>query len=225
MANSYDNDDKLYELLRHLIHDLKSPLSCLMMWNNYSKSLPPEEKMSVTGSISRLRDAIDVAEKKLYKKKISTTQLNIHNLIQEILMEKKVEYRVQDVDILYNIPENSQDINIDDVKDDFSRMLSNLLNNAIEACNSDHNGTIKIILSKSNNIITLSITDNGRGMSEEILQKLKNGETITHGKKHGHGIGMQQIRNVISKLHGRLDIQSTLSKGSVFILEFNPKDY
>lgn len=33
MANSYDNDDKLYELLRHLIHDLKSPLSCLMMRN------------------------------------------------------------------------------------------------------------------------------------------------------------------------------------------------
>lgn len=56
---------------------------------------------------------------------MSTTQLNIHNIIQEILREKKIEYRLQDVDILYNIPENSQDINIEGVKDDFSRMLSN----------------------------------------------------------------------------------------------------
>lgn len=220
MANSYDNDENSYELLRHLLHDLKSPLSCLMMWNNFSKNLPPEEKMSVTGSISRLKNVIDSTESKLYKKKVVTTQFNIHTLIQEILMEKKVEYRVQDIDILYKTPENYQDINIEGVKDDFSRMLSNLFNNAIEACNSETKGSIKIEIQKSNKMITLSINDNGRGMPSEVLQKLKNGEATTHGKKNGHGIGMQQIRSVIAKLNGTLEIESTLGLGSTFILEF-----
>lgn len=214
MANSYKDDKNLYELLKRLLHDLRSPLSGLVMWSQYTASrLPMDEKITIDKIIERIKRSLDATSSKLENKRILTTSLNIHILIQDILMEKKNEYRGHDIDIHYNKPNNYQEINIQGVKDDFSRMLSNLINNAIDACG-DCAGIINIELQKANNVITLSISDNGKGMPGDVLQKLRNGDYVTHGKENGQGIGFMQIRNTIASLKGDLDIESEVGSGS-----------
>lgn len=221
MANSYDNDDEnSYKLLKRLIHDLRSPLSGLLMWlQGTSSRLPEDEKMVLEKIAERMKGSLDGASSNADKKEVAKITLNIDNLIQEMLLEKKGEYMGYDIKIHYSRPNNYQDINIKGSKDDFVRMLSNLLNNSIEACN-DKSGVIRIGLHKANHAITLSINDNGRGMPTEILQKLRNGEAITYGKKDGHGDGMGQIRDTIAKLNGTLDIKSMHGQGSTFAITF-----
>lgn len=68
--------------------------------------------------------------------------------------------------------------------------------------------------------ITLTVNDNGRGITMDILRVLREGKTITHGKTSGHGIGMQQIREVIIKSNGMLNIESTVGQGSTFKVIF-----
>ena len=221
MANSYENDENLYKLLKRLVHDLRSPLSGLFMWLHGTDSrLPTDEKEALKRIATRMQDSLDGASFAADKRDVIISSLNIHNLIQDMIQEKKIEYMGYDVKFTYNVPENYQDININVVKDDFSRMLSNLINNAVEAC-SGQSGAIRIGLHKSNNIITITINDNGRGIPVDVLQMLRDGKTITHGKTSGHGIGMQQIGEVITKLNGTLDIRSMLGQGSTFTIIFS----
>ena len=167
----------------------------------------------------RIEDSINRTSLEADNKEAAITLLNVNFLIKDILLQKKVEYMEHDIKIIYNKPDNYHDININGVKDDFSRMLSNLINNAVEAC-SDKYGIIRIELQKSNSITTLTINDNGCGIPGEVLQMLRDGKTITHGKTSGHGIGMQQIREAITKCNGTLDIKSILGNGSTFAIMF-----
>lgn len=221
MTNPYKNDENLYKLLKRLVHDLRSPLSGLFMWLHGTDSrLPIDEKEALKRIARRIQNSLDAASSAADRKDVARSLLNIHDLIQEILMEKKVEYVGYNINITYFQPINYQKINVVGVKDDFMRMLSNLINNAIDAC-SDKVGTIKIELHEFNNVITLSINDSGCGIPGEVLQILKEGKTITYGKTSGHGIGMQQIRDVIAKLNGTLDIKSTIGQGSTFTMNFD----
>lgn len=220
MTNPYENDENLYKLLKRLVHDLRSPLSGLFMWLQGTDSrLPTEEKEALKRIAYRMQNSLDGASCAADKKDIVKSSLNIHDLIQEMIQEKKVEYMGYDVKFIYNAPDNYLDININGVKDDLCRMLSNLTNNAVEAC-SDKSGVIKIELRKSNNTITLTVNDNGRGIPMDILGVLRDGKTITYGKTLGHGIGMQQIREVIIKSNGILNIESTVGQGSTFKVIF-----
>lgn len=220
MANSYDDEEKLHELLKRLIHDIRSPLAGLrMLLYALSGRLSEEEKQALDKMYERVGGVVDSAAGELQKKELHASSLNLHILIQDMLLEKKVEYMGYDVKFIYSTPENHSDINIIGVKDDFCRMLSNLMNNAVEAC-SNKAGTIRIGLHKSSHAITLSINDDGRGMPTEVLEKLRNGEAITYAKKDGHGDGMGQIRDAIAKLNGTLDIKSMLGQGSNFVINF-----
>ena len=94
-----------------------------------------------------------------------------------------------------------------------------MLNNAAEAY-ADATGSINVDLKVINCSIFLSISDNGKGMPAEVLQKLRDGVEVTHGKEQGRGIGSMQIRDAIKNLNGTLHIDSTLGAGSEFRVRF-----
>jgi two-component system, sporulation sensor kinase B len=220
MTNSYDDDEKLYKLLKHLVHDLRSPLSGLFMWLKGTDSrLPPDEKAALKRIATRMQDSLNGASFAADKRDVSLCSLNIHNLIQDMIQEKKIEYMDYDVKFIYNVPDNYHDININGGKDDFCRMLSNLLNNAIEAC-CDKTGQIVISLGLEQNYIYLEISDNGCGMPDKVLQKLRNNISVTHGKAAGHGLGFKQILETIKSLKGRLTINSKVGVGTKMSIEF-----
>lgn len=220
MANSYNDDENLHKLFKHFIHDLRSPLSGLkMLLHALSGRLSEDEKNAIDKAYERIGNTVSITAQALNKNNVVTTSFNINSVIQDMIQEKKVEYMGHDVKFTYKAPENYQDINIVGVQNDFCRMLSNLINNAIDACN-NKSGTVRIGLHKSNNVITLSVNDDGHGIPGEILQKLRDGETITYAKKDGHGYGMSQIRDTITKLKGNLDIESKFGGGTKISIRF-----
>jgi hypothetical protein len=93
--------------------------------------------------------------------------------------------------------ENNLWINPTSVK----RILSNLLNNSIQAsAKGDVEITINLITHESS--IVLSIQDNCGGFDEKTLQLLNSGSEVST-KSLGHGIGLSSLREYIESLGGK----------------------
>ena len=92
----------------------------------------------------------------------------------------------------------------------------NLFTNAIKY--SDKNGEIKISLSENDGKIIFSISDNGIGMSEEVVKhifdKFYQGDT-TH-KAEGNGLGLALVKRITDIENGEVYVKSELGKGSEF---------
>ncbi|WP_152971876.1 ATP-binding protein [Desulfatitalea tepidiphila] len=96
--------------------------------------------------------------------------------------------------------------------------LSNLLENAVEACieedlKPDHR--IDFIAGSGEDEVVFEIRDNGRGIPEEQLKHLFN---LFHSSKgqRGTGLGLYITEKAVLKHGGRIDVSSTPGKGTAF---------
>lgn len=95
---------------------------------------------------------------------------------------------------------------------EFERSISNLINNAVEAA-SDNRSVVTIELKSQLNQIEILVIDNGKGISEEILNKVGH-KGFTVDKENGTGIGIFYAREFFVNLGGSLNIESVLNKGT-----------
>ena len=98
-------------------------------------------------------------------------------------------------------------------KIDFERIASNLLNNAIEAISDDKNGLVELELLDIDASTVFVIKDNGRGISENILNKIGT-KGFTEGKFNGNGLGVYHAVSTVEKAGGKLHIKSQYGLGT-----------
>lgn len=70
---------------------------------------------------------------------------------------------------------------------------------------------------QNNEFVVITISDNGCGMSPEIIKKIGQTE-VTGGKKMGHGIGLYSAIHLIKAWHGKYDIETKLGVGTRFMI-------
>ena len=81
-------------------------------------------------------------------------------------------------------------------------------------------GTITVRASYENGTFTLSVTDTGRGISKENIAKLMSPyvQIQDHDSTRGTGLGLAICKQLTTQMNGKLEIESTLGKGSTFTL-------
>lgn len=106
-----------------------------------------------------------------------------------------------------------------------SQVLTNLIfNTLIHGFEDLQEGEINIIAKDSGSMIDLIYKDNGKGIPEEVLQKIYNPFFTTKRGKGGSGLGMNIVFNLVSKtLRGTIKCSSELNKGVTFTINF-PKN-
>lgn len=103
---------------------------------------------------------------------------------------------------------------------DLSSMLSNLINNSIQAFEQNSGLiTIEATLSQSHpGHCLLTVKDTGKGIPPEILEKIGiNGGTF--GKVGGAGIGLKDSRAIVARIGGIFSIESVVEKGTTIQLQ------
>ena len=92
--------------------------------------------------------------------------------------------------------------------------MLNIIVNAIEAMPAE-NGVLKIYTYEDNKgKCCINISDNGKGMDEEVLQRLFDPFFTT--KEKGNGLGMTNTQNVIITHKGELKVKSKPGEGTEF---------
>ncbi|NML23677.1 HAMP domain-containing histidine kinase [Pseudoflavitalea sp. G-6-1-2] len=135
---------------------------------------------------------------------------NLYNLMLPTLLQKKIELEInlKDPDLMLDADTNLVE-----------QVLINLVVNAMEAVKDKHEP--HIILSgylASNRKTVIRVSDNGSGMSEEVLEKIFIPFFST--KKSGSGIGLSLCKQIMMLHRGHIQVQSVEGEGTAFILQF-----
>ena len=216
-------DLQVAELARQVAHDIKSPLAALQALEGELGGLSPEHRQLAEGAIERIRS---IARGLLEKTPISLSDPVAHpeghlevtqlaGLLSAIAAEKKLQLQATPgislvvdwsaIDTLLVTVDTSQ----------FQRVLSNLLNNAIEALPGQ--GRIEIAADLRGKEVEIHIKDNGRGIPAELLPKLTQ-KGATFGKAGGHGLGLHHARRMLESWGGGLAITSQYGRGTTVTL-------
>jgi signal transduction histidine kinase len=121
--------------------------------------------------------------------------------------------------IKFNIQIDPQSLELTADQALLEQVLINLCKNAIEALNDVANPKIKLKAGTDgagNPVI--KVIDNGRGISEEVAEKIFIPFFTT--KQQGSGIGLSLSRQIIRLHKGTIGVSSTPDKKTVFKLRF-----
>jgi len=112
------------------------------------------------------------------------------------------------------------------VPQEIGRVLLNLINNAFFAVNekrratdSSYHPTVKIKTRKVGNNVEVSVSDNGTGIPEKVVDKIFQPFFTTKATGQGTGLGLSMSYETITKGHGgRLEVDSVADKGTTFTI-------
>ncbi len=220
----------LSDLATQVSHDIRSPLSALNVSVAAFEQSPGEAQEVIQRSIRRINTITDEllikyrAQKipaskqqiSKIKRKIRTVEMN--SLVQKIINEKKIEFlNRENLKIQFDVS-SSPATRIKISESDLARILSNLINNAAEACPSG--GTITVYTRTSNSEGMISVVDDGTGMSLEILNRLgeKGFSAGTKFAAGGTGLGIWHAKQTLAVYGANLTIQSQLGTGTMITI-------
>lgn len=206
--------------IAQLVHDLRSPLQAL---KGISSGMVPNEKLAndlLKEASTRFEELIGDLSKLSKRKKSDLKEFDVFDLINSTINMKYVEYPYRRFKISIRNKCQSTKVAQLDPKE-FKRVISNLLNNAIESLG-EQNGKILITLKEVDNQIHISIKDNGHGIPQELITHIT-GLGHSYGKENGTGLGLYHAKNSIESWNGSLNIESLLSIGTIVSLSLPTK--
>ncbi|NOQ46424.1 MAG: two-component sensor histidine kinase [Desulfobulbaceae bacterium] len=146
---------------------------------------------------------------------VSVQSVNIHSIIEDVLgfLVKEAEYRSITInkDTVEDIPEFETD------RGKLQQIMLNLVNNAFAAMHD--NGRLDIKVRRvERDYVSVSVKDDGCGISEANLKKIFEPFFSTKTKTGGTGLGLSITYGLIQELNGKLDVTSQLGKGTTFTI-------
>jgi putative PEP-CTERM system histidine kinase len=195
------------------VHDLKNTASTL---NLMLQNLPvhfdnPEFRADTLQGIGKTAERINQLIERLsalrQKLELHPSECDLNQLVKDALEPWRNVSEVEVRQELGSIPKLMAD------PDQLQSVITNLLQNAREAVGP--NGQITVRTDLSDGWATLSIVDNGCGMSEGFV-KDSLFRPFQTTKKKGLGIGMFHSKMIVEAHYGRIQVQSVPGSGTTF---------
>lgn len=215
--------NNLEMILSDISHQIKTPLTSMYVINDLLKSdkLSKKEKIEflnknesqleriewlVTSLLKLSR--LDNGFVKLKKEKVEVAKL-IDNCLNPLLIP--IELKNQ------NVVKQIDNFEIDIDFNWFSEAIINILKNAHEHTNAF--GTIKIETSDNSMYSSIIISDNGTGISKQDLPHIFERFYKGDNQKESIGIGLNMAKKIIDLSGGEINVLSTPSEGTTFIIK------
>lgn len=223
--------DKFKQSINQILHDIRSPLSSLSMIVSICTDIQEEDKVALRSAINRINDiANNLQNEYRHDRLLNKTgpvidkydSLLVSTALLEILGEKRYQYKLLNVRFEHNFSQISNFIFTNMNQAVFKRMISNVLNNAVEAVD-PNSGIITVRLSVDNNLVKIVVQDNGRGISAELINQIM-GKSDKVGEDSHHNTGLRQVRQTLEENKGNLFIDSVVGSGAKVIITFPKVD-
>jgi two-component system, NtrC family, sensor kinase len=100
-------------------------------------------------------------------------------------------------------------------------MFVNLITNAVQAM-AQGGGTLTLATEKSSDGVKVRITDTGCGIEPDLLEQIFEPFFTTKEPGKGTGLGLYNVKTIVTKMHGRIDVESRVDHGTTFTVTFPP---
>jgi signal transduction histidine kinase/tetratricopeptide (TPR) repeat protein len=216
--------DKFFSIIAH---DLKNPFQSLLGFSEtLSNQIDKLEKKDIVeysrlinessqNLFNLLSNLLQWAKSQLGNIKVSPSELNLYDSLDDVLTFLKIIAIKKNISIKNQI--NKETMVFAD-KHVIATLLRNLISNAIKFTNIG--GEIVISSEIREKEIIVSVKDNGKGISEENINKLfridKEFSTKGTENESGTGLGLILCKELITQSNGKIFVESVLGKGSNF---------
>ncbi|MDV4151968.1 HAMP domain-containing sensor histidine kinase [Clostridium sp. AL.422] len=223
-----DEKVNLKDIINDISHQLKTPLSALIAYNDIlknHKNMDMETKSKFINLTSEQLDRMDWLITTLLK--YARIESNAVKYNKEIIpLSETIKYAIEPLKVSASEKEqhivlelNNEGYYLHDKKW-IAESISNIIKNAIE--HMDTKGEIKIILEETPLSVSISIRDNGEGIEKSELKKIfkrfYKGKNSVNPKSIG--IGLSLSKKIIEAHGGSITVDSELGKGTVFNIIF-----
>ena len=99
-----------------------------------------------------------------------------------------------------------------------NQVLVNLLNNAAQAMGEKPDGKIEVRTRSDDSNVYIDVSDNGKGMSTDVLNQIFEPFFTTKGAGEGTGLGMAISQQIMEQHNGDIQAVSTEGVGTTFTL-------
>ena len=227
LEEANETKNKLFLILAH---DLKSPfsniysLSEILINDIQQKTLKENEKEKYNKMIfdsafrysSLLENLLHWANTQLEQLECKKEKLDCYEPVLEAFQYFEKNAEQKNIEILITFTPKKYYADAD--RNMTNAVLRNLLSNALKF--TPRKGKIEVSCVETEKFLTISVKDNGLGMSESMVKKLfeKNSFTSTYGteQEKGTGIGLVICKEFVNKNGGELWVESRIGKGSIF---------
>jgi signal transduction histidine kinase len=215
---------RMVQLTASLSHELSQPLTSILYSAQaglrFLKSGKLDEKQTeeifenIVEDDKRAGNLISSVKNLMKLETREPEKLNLNALIQDTLLIFNAEAKRNHIEIGLNLEKNPVFVFGDKIQ--LQQVLLNFFFNGAIAMekNDENNKILNIFQSIKNNVVTVSVRDNGPGIDESIKETIFKPFVTTREK--GFGIGLAVSRSIIEKHNGKIWAGNVLNGGAEF---------
>lgn len=197
-----------------IAHEVRNPLTSVNGFLQLMKTQYPERTDYFDIIFSEIKRIDFVLSELLVLAKpqsVHFQEVQLHGLLEQVITLLKTNAVLSNIDLKQPFKKQDAGAILADANQ-MKQLFINLIKNAIEAM--PEGGSIYISTEKVMNEWKITIQDEGKGMSEEDIQKIY--DPFFSTKTEGTGLGLTICATILKDHHGRMDVVSELGKGTTF---------
>ena len=216
VSRRYEQDFLWVGMAKETAHQLGTPISSLMAWQEYLKSTTTEEDQEMVTEVGKDIERLQTITERFSK--IGSVPVLEPVDMREVIergmgyMRKRASEKV-----VFQIETGDQPVMVALNAPLFDWVIENLTKNALDAMSGA--GTIRLQLSTAQKMAVIDFTDTGKGIPTNQFQAIfKPGITT---RKRGWGLGLTLVKRIIEKYHdGKIFVKwSEQGKGTTFRIQ------
>ncbi|MBQ6625638.1 MAG: HAMP domain-containing histidine kinase, partial [Clostridia bacterium] len=230
-----DADRMKNDFISTISHELRTPLTAIKGWGETMLQIGSTDdelmKRGMNVIIGESQRLSELVEELLDFSRIQNGALKMRIEKMDVLAELDEAVFVfrdratrEGKELIYNAPDKPAPALGDANR--ITQVFSNILDNAIKYTEEGGKISVFATFGEESNIV-ITITDDGCGISEEDLPKVKEKFYKTNNTVRGSGIGLAVADEIIRQHNGDLQINSVLGKGTSvkIIIPIDQNDY
>ncbi len=211
-----EKDKQIKTSLFKITHEIKNPIAVCKSYLDMFDINNKEHDKYIVILKEEIQKILILLQDFLSMNKIKVQKeiLDINMLLEDIVDQFSPVLKEKNIKLKYNISQD--EVFVDGDYNRLSQVLVNMIKNAIEALTTTKNPYINIDYQIDSNIFKIIIEDNGSGIAEEEIEKIK--EPFYTTKKDGTGLGVSLSCEIIEAHEGTLNYISKVNEGTKVII-------
>jgi nitrogen fixation/metabolism regulation signal transduction histidine kinase len=205
------------EMAKQVAHEIKNPLTPMRLTvQSFERKFNPDDeniKTKLAEYSQTLIQQIDVMSsiasafsdfaKMPSQNREQIEVVSVVKLALDIFNEDAISFTSNEKEIFANLD-----------KTQLIRIVNNLVKNATQAIDKEENPKIEVKVISDNKNVTILVSDNGKGIPEDVKDLIFEPKFTT--KTSGMGLGLGMIKNIIEAYDGSISFESKVGMGTVF---------
>jgi signal transduction histidine kinase len=227
IAKLQEIDKVKSEFMAITSHNLRTPLTIINGYLENIDILNTVEDLKkamnrIATSVARLEgfaeDVLTISRFELGEGEAAKDKVNIDEFMEKIASETMISAEMHELKFTANISTGGATVLMS--KPHLRSAVVNIIDNAIKF--TPKKGEVALVVSRTDNIVRIAVTDTGIGISKEEIPKLftkfHRGTSVTTYDYEGTGIGLYATKIIVEEAGGTITVETEQNKGSTFTI-------